>query len=39
MKGKDLGYNRLLIGDIYHFESDQFGNLVIKENGLRAKSA
>ena len=39
MKYKDPGYNRLLVGDLYHLESNQFGNLTIKENELGAKSA
>lgn len=32
MKYKDPGYNRLLVGDLYHWEFDQRGNILIKEN-------
>ena len=32
MKYKEPGYNRLLVADFFHWELDQIGNLVIKEN-------
>jgi len=37
MKYKDMGYNRLLVADFYHWESDNTGNFLIKENFQKAK--
>ena len=32
MNYKHTGYNRLLVGDLYHWEKDVYSNLEIKEN-------
>lgn len=32
MNYKYKGYNRLLVADLYHWETDDIGNLLIKPN-------
>ena len=32
MKYKHTGYNRLLVGDLYHWEANNKGNLLVEEN-------
>ena len=32
MRYKDKGYNRLLVGDFYHWESEIDGNFAIAQN-------
>ena len=39
MRYKDPGYNRLLVADFYHWESDPDGNLTIKGNYQKATTA
>jgi len=37
MQYKDPGYNRLMVGDFYHWESDEYGNILIEENSQKLK--
>lgn len=37
MQYKDPGYNRLIVADIYHWELDGNGNILIEENFQKSK--